>query len=361
MKLIVGGQVHYKSFICLENEVDCGRAGSFQIIHTERMSKVRSQILRGEETLVPADDILNEEDVEEQQLPNEVQTAEQSDEEAETRYTMRGRKVRKPEWYKDFVFSLFRCDNHQMVKTKTTPRKQKDMAESKLICPVCKNEITKGQTFEEHVVGCARDKVDKLSQCEICKTTFIKDEYRRRHMKREHGKDNTERHSDWDSDPDLEFGDEIKDPCVRKRAMPKPVTAPVKVARPTVETNKAPQQDKEQRPLFSGGPRQRVANVPKDKRQVVNTINMTNPTGVNNKAAEERKSITSQSQGTQTEADEGMAICDHCDLKFGNRLMLCMHQGIHAVENPLRCNACGYLCKDALEFFSHITWGHVKN
>ena len=60
-------------------EVDCRRAGSLQIIHTERMSKVKSQILRGEEILVPADDILNEEDVEEQQLPNGAQTAEQSD------------------------------------------------------------------------------------------------------------------------------------------------------------------------------------------------------------------------------------------------------------------------------------------
>ena len=96
-----------------------------------------------------------------------------------------------------------------------------------------------------------------------------------------------------------------------------------------------------------------MANVPKDKRLVVNTINVTNPTGVNNKVAEECRSITTQSQGTQTEAEEGKAICD---IKFGNRLVLFMHQGIHAVENP-----CGYLCKDSLDFFSHITRGHQKN
>ena len=59
-------------------------------------------------------------------------------------------------------------------------------------------------------------------------------------MKREHGKDNTERHSDWDSDPDLELGEENKDSCVRKRALSKPVTAPVKVACPTVETRVFP-------------------------------------------------------------------------------------------------------------------------
>lgn len=85
------------------------------------------------------------------------------------------------------------------------------MAErSKLICPVCKKEITEGQTFDEYVIACARNKVDKLSQCEICKVTFIKDEYRRRHMRREHGQEPKESHSDWDSDPDLEFGDELK-------------------------------------------------------------------------------------------------------------------------------------------------------
>ena len=56
---------------------------------------------------------------------------------------MRGRKVRKPEWYKDFVFSLFRCGNQQMVNTKTTPRKA--IAESSnIIYPVYKKEITEG-------------------------------------------------------------------------------------------------------------------------------------------------------------------------------------------------------------------------
>ena len=104
-----------------------------------------------------------------------------------------------------------------------------------------------------------------------------------------------------------------------------------------------------------------MANIQKDKRLVVNTINVTNPTGVNNKIAEERRSITTQSQGKQTEAEEGKAICGYCDIQFGNRLNVCMHQGIHAVENPLRCNACGYLCKDPLDFFSPITWGHQKN
>ena len=146
-------------------KVDCGRAGSLQIIHATRMSKVKSQILRGEETLVSANDILDDEDVEEEQVPMGTQTEEQPDEEGEARFTTRGRKIRKPKKYKDFVFSLFRCGNPQMVNSKTRPRKQKAIAESKLICPVCKSEISQGQTFKEHVIGCARDKVDKLSQC----------------------------------------------------------------------------------------------------------------------------------------------------------------------------------------------------
>ena len=50
-------------------------------------------------------------------------------------------------------------------------------------------------------------------------------------MKREHGKAQEETHSDWDSDPDVD----VLDPCSRKRAMPKPVPAPVKKTKMDVE------------------------------------------------------------------------------------------------------------------------------
>ena len=143
--------------------------------------------------------------MEEEQVPREASYVNPPEEEAETRYTTRGRKIRKPEWYEDFIFSLFRCVPLQMVNTKITPRKT--MAEAKQICPVCKNDLPRNQTFEQHVVTCARDKVGTLSKCEICKRTFIKDEYRRRHMKREHGQNQQGAHSCWDSDPDVDVSE----------------------------------------------------------------------------------------------------------------------------------------------------------
>ncbi|KAH3848955.1 hypothetical protein DPMN_091340 [Dreissena polymorpha] len=39
---------------CVLNKVDCGRAGATQVIHTDRMRKVRSQLLLGE-TDIPED------------------------------------------------------------------------------------------------------------------------------------------------------------------------------------------------------------------------------------------------------------------------------------------------------------------
>ena len=89
-------------------EVDCGRFGDLQVIHTERMSKVKSQVLRGENDLAPCDDMSDEEDTEIDQVADDE--ADRSDQEEESRYTTRGRKIRKPEWLKDYAFSIFRCD-----------------------------------------------------------------------------------------------------------------------------------------------------------------------------------------------------------------------------------------------------------
>ena len=205
-----------------------------------------------------------EADVEEQEPARTPSVDQSEEEEEETRYTTRGRRVRKPEWYKDFVSSLFRCDHRLMVNTKTTPRKP--MKESKVICPVCKKDIPEGQTFEQHVVGCAKTRVNQLSQCGICKVTFIKEEYRKRHMKREHGKEAAGRHSDWDSDPEVEVGDVEKDPCVRKRSLPRPVAAPSKVARQSVESGQSASENVVPRPMFRDTPLRRVAHIANEKK-----------------------------------------------------------------------------------------------
>ena len=94
-------------------EGNCGRSGASQIIHTERMSRFKNQILRGEENMVPASEIG---EAETEQAPDDAE-AHKTGDKGEASYTSNGRKIRKPEWLKDYAFSIFRCD--QMVNTKT--------------------------------------------------------------------------------------------------------------------------------------------------------------------------------------------------------------------------------------------------
>ena len=327
-------------------EVDCGRSGALQIIHTERMHKVKSQTLRGEYDLTPASEAVVDEEAVIDQLPDDESG--EPDQEQEARYTTRGRKIRRPDWLKDYAFSIFRCDS--MVNTKTTPRKQ-PMAEPKLICPVCKLSLPLNQSFEEHVVACASDKVGKLSQCSICKVTFIKDEYRRRHMKREHGKAQEENHSDWDSDPDVD----VLDPCSRKRVMPKPVSAPVKKTKLDVEKPQAGLVKKAVSKEPATAPQSRV--VPRPSVDVRNVVKKPGRDCATQTEDQGVKCENSANREVQTEQEE-KGYCEHCSLEFGDRMMACMHQGIHALGNPLKCNVCGFVGRDSLDFFSHITWGH---
>ena len=280
------------------------------------------------------------------------------------------------------LFSIFRRE--PMVNTKVTPRKR-EMEEPKLICPVCKKDLPKNQTFEQHVIACARDKVEKLSQCKVCKVTFIRDEYKRRHMARAHGLAQQGDHSDWDSDPDVE----VADPCARKRSMPNPVIAPVKKAKfgaeqqlkvkfpaptkkpvpstATVQSNKSPLDHgqvsaghavKHDQPQASakGADTRRVSIVARDTKKLNTQGTQTEKQEVEMPSAEDRGMQTDQVQSSDTDGKK--ACCRFCEIEFSDSLMSCMHPGIHAVDNPLRCNVCGHLCHDKLEFFSHITWGH---
>ena len=81
-------------------EVNGRMSGASQIIHTERMSRVKNQILRGEEDMVPPSEIV---EAEIEQAPDDAE-AYKSDDKGEASYTSKGRKTRKPEWLKDFAF-----------------------------------------------------------------------------------------------------------------------------------------------------------------------------------------------------------------------------------------------------------------
>ena len=186
-------------------------------------------------------------------------------------------------------------------------------------------------------------------------------------------------------DPDVE----VADPCARKRSMPNPVTAPVKKAKfgaeqqlkvkfpaptkkpvpstATVQSNKSPLDHgqvsaghpvKHDQPQASGkeADTRRVSIVALDTKKLNTQGTQTEKQEVEMPSAEDRGMQTDQAQSSDTDGKK--ACCRFCEIEFSDSLMSCMHQDIHAVDNPLRCNVCGHLCHDKLEFFSHITWRH---
>lgn len=78
-----------------------------------------------------------------------------------------------------------------MAKIKQIPTTRPATPATKVICPVHKDYIPGGKTFEEHVVECAKENSAKMVKCDVCDRTFEKDAYRKRHIKNEHnaGKD----------------------------------------------------------------------------------------------------------------------------------------------------------------------------
>ena len=152
--------------------VDCGRNGTHQVIHIDRLKKAKPQTLANE--------------VEDNNVPDTIpdvsgmqsESASSHDEEEEgdniehDDYSRFGRKRRKPVWLQDFVSSLF---SKNMPNLKTTPRKQRD------ICPVCKLTI-EGESFGEHMDRCVKER----HQCTICGILCSKSQHLKQHMRRKH-------------------------------------------------------------------------------------------------------------------------------------------------------------------------------
>lgn len=49
-----------------------------------------------------------------------------------------------------------------------------------------------------------------------------------------------------------------------------------------------------------------------------------------------------------------MYECTYCDLSFRDCVMYTVHMGYHSNRNPFKCNSCGIVCRDKVEFFLHI-------
>lgn len=191
-------------------KVNCGRSGTWSIIHCDRMRKARKQVLAGEvieddEAISLEDELLLEDKAypEYDYLPTEVSS---------------GKRVRrKPFWIKDYYLSRCRLT---MPKTKTTERKH-------CICAMCKELVDK-DTFKEHLVKCATSRLE----CEHCDATFLNKSYLAKHVKAKHDTVKVvvekamtipsetrkqgkfvlmDEHEDWDSDPSIDIEEPEKE------------------------------------------------------------------------------------------------------------------------------------------------------
>ncbi|KAL4234860.1 hypothetical protein ACF0H5_006502 [Mactra antiquata] len=150
-----------------------------QVIHADRIRKIKSQTLptEGETDMIDIHD--NNEFIPISDIP-------QDEQEVEVRTNRYGREIRKPSHLTDYVCSIFR-----MAKTKQTARKHPDM-----FTPTPRE------------------------LCRVCGKTFKKKEYMKQHMKRMHGHSNccqvrrqsqekemiqTGDESDLDEEPDVSF------------------------------------------------------------------------------------------------------------------------------------------------------------
>ena len=210
-------------------KVNCGRSGSWSVIHCDRMRKARKQVLTGED-----DDEGEEIDIEDELvLDDEVLPGFDDNSMVDNSKRIR----RKPAWTKDYILSFCRSGPN----LKTTERKH-------MLCTFC-NELVRKDTFSQHVVECAMSR----EECDLCDATFKNKSYLVKHLKVKHSQQASADASpdkqkssrtvtvqqddkeEWDKDPEISLeGDQRKEEnekgrLFRKSTEPMPVIAPKKV------------------------------------------------------------------------------------------------------------------------------------
>ncbi|KAH3789875.1 hypothetical protein DPMN_168064 [Dreissena polymorpha] len=156
--------------------VNCGQNKGEQVIHCDRLHKVRPQILDGEiedNAGGPRDlPVVREEDLD---VPNNK------------------RSRRRPIWADDYVLYAFR----EMPNTKTTPRTQTEA----LVCPKCKESCEDSSACSYHIRVCMEEQVG----CDKCRISLKTRKKYQQHVRRVH----QSLYEDWlQEDP----GDLIEDP-----------------------------------------------------------------------------------------------------------------------------------------------------
>ncbi|MCG8048998.1 MAG: DDE-type integrase/transposase/recombinase [Candidatus Thiodiazotropha endolucinida] len=174
-------------------KINCGRNGTPQVVHIDRVRKIRQQILpRETETSDLSDqDHAQAEIFEGHEEPFDAQTeqvvdapteqtelsenAENADPYVETRYK---RVVRKPRWMRDYlsVFSLSR----EMPNTKQIKRTQ-------ATCPTDRKDVQL-EKYMDHAKECRKTSTEepKMIQCDVCFRSFKKVSYMKKHKAKFH-------------------------------------------------------------------------------------------------------------------------------------------------------------------------------
>lgn len=154
--------------------VDCGRNGTHQVIHIDRIKKAKSQTLTDdtEDNHLPNVNIPSKIDLQTEVVNSpEIEEEEEEDIAEQGSYSKYGRQRHKPIWLQDYVSSIFR---ENMPNLKITPRKRD-------ICLVCKLTI-QGESFGDHMAKC----VEKHHQCSYCGIICSKPQHLKQHIKRKH-------------------------------------------------------------------------------------------------------------------------------------------------------------------------------
>lgn len=159
-------------------KVNCGRRGTLQVIHCDRLRKAKSQMLAGED--IPGKESSKGEKYDIDQNDGtwilEDVPIMNDDQEYEEDFGRGKRTRQKPNWMNDYILSIFRKD---MARTKKTGRK------NPYKCDACGNSFASKGASRYHMLT---EHVGEYG-CEICTKTFSKKFYYDQHMNRKHGKD----------------------------------------------------------------------------------------------------------------------------------------------------------------------------
>ncbi|KAH7704051.1 zinc finger protein, partial [Aphelenchoides avenae] len=53
-------------------------------------------------------------------------------------------------------------------------------------------------------------------------------------------------------------------------------------------------------------------------------------------------------------SSSAMYTCQHCVVAFRDLGLYQIHLGYHSLDNPFKCNRCGHISRDPLQFNLHL-------